>query len=88
MEVDVSPPKYAKECYKVLALDEKNNRVVSVYDGETQYRVGVTLFQIAEPMHQGGLYCFRQVLEPTFFESPDQPQPRGNLEPPNQPSRP
>ena len=53
------PPPSATHCYKVLARVGPTYR--SVYDGLTEYRPGITLFQKAEPRHGGGLYVFGSV---------------------------
>ena len=53
------PPPSATHCYKVLARVGRTYR--SVYDGLTEYRPGLTLFQKAEPRHGGGLYVFGSV---------------------------
>ena len=55
----VLPPTAATHCFKVLARVGSTYR--SVYDGLTEYRPGLKLYQRAEPRHGGGLYVFGSV---------------------------
>ena len=54
-------------CYKLVA--RHRGRFVSIYDGETEYRLGETVAQTARPGHHGGFYVFRtaaQALDAPF----------------------
>ena len=55
--------------WKVVRVEE--GRMLSVYDGETEYRLGKTMRQKAEPAHGGGYYSYTrppEELEEAFRE--------------------
>lgn len=43
--------------YKVVAVDV-DGRLFSIYDGETEYQIGVELSEAARQHHKGGFYCY------------------------------
>jgi len=57
-----NPPSPAySTAYKAVA--QVDGRLLSIYDGETEYVLGETLSNPARPRHNGGLYCYRSVAE-------------------------
>jgi len=52
----LDPDRIEYEGYKVVAVE--NGRYLSLYDGTTEYKVGVRLEQTAKRDHKGGLYVF------------------------------
>jgi hypothetical protein len=56
--------------YKLVAVHPITGKMVSVFDGCTEYKVGVTLNGHARQDHQGGYYCYR-----TSTQAKDSPFP-------------
>lgn len=46
--------------YKSLAVTE-DGRYVSIFDGQTEYRLGETLHETARTDHDGGYYCYGSI---------------------------
>jgi len=45
--------------YKIVAIHPDTGKLVSVFDGETEYQIGVTLNGKARQGHEGGYYCYK-----------------------------
>jgi hypothetical protein len=54
------PQKLEKGCgYKLVGV--RNGKFISLYDEETEYKIGVTLTEEALPNHRGGYYFYKNI---------------------------
>lgn len=68
--MDALPPRGARVMFKVVALRPSDGAPVSVYDGDTPYWPGRTLYHEAREDHGGGLYCFTSLEECVLHAGP------------------
>ena len=54
--------------YKLVA--KVDNRYYSIYDGDTEYKMGEVLSQTARPGHGGGYYVYASTREAVFADVP------------------
>ena len=43
-------------------------RYFSIYDGKTEFKLGETLHEAAQPQHEGGFYVYRTAEEALFAD--------------------
>jgi hypothetical protein len=66
---DATPKREGGDCYyKAVAL--KDGKFYSIYDGETEYEIGVELAERARQGHKGGYYVYRSVEAARAVEVP------------------
>ena len=54
--------------YKVVA--KTLGRLLSIYDGKTEYILGSTLHEKVQPNHKGGYYVYASLEEAIFADVP------------------
>jgi len=59
--VEKPPKREGGDCYYKAVAVLADGRLVSIYDGETEYRVGVTLNGCARQDHGGGYYVYPSI---------------------------
>lgn len=57
------------EYFKIVALD--GDRLLSIYDGQTEYKLGATMRERARQEHQGGFYCYASRAQAECADLPD-----------------
>jgi hypothetical protein len=67
-----SPPvrEGGENYYKAVAITE-DGRMVSIYDGKTEYRIGETVVQAARQDHNGGIYVYPSLERARRVSVPD-----------------
>ena len=65
----LSIPVKPRVVYKKVSVVD--GRYLSIYDGTTEYKLGVEMQQAAKPGHEGGIYCYPEYGQALWWEIPD-----------------
>lgn len=64
------PKREGGDMYYKMVAQLPDGRLVSVYDGETEYKIGQVIEQHAKQNHRGGIYVYRSIAEAQNAEFP------------------